>query len=93
MILGFRENKPKISATQVSFIKLNIFYLNLIYGFGDTYLVYKIKFSLNSTYMAAEVLQPILEEARLSEAFPEEWTDGIIAKIPKMGNLKICDNC
>ena len=32
------------------------------------------------------MLQPILE------AFPEEWTDGIIAKIPKKGNLKICDN-
>ena len=42
--------------------------------------------------MAAEVLQPILEEAWLSEALPEEWTDGIIVKIPKKGNLKICDN-
>ena len=40
--------------------------------------------------MAAEVLQPILEEAWLNEAFPEEWTDGIIVK--KKGNLKICDN-
>ena len=42
--------------------------------------------------MAAEVLQPILEEAFLSEAFPEEWTDGIIVKITKKSNLKICDN-
>ena len=42
--------------------------------------------------MAAKVLQPILEEAWLSEAFPEEWTDGIIVKIPKKGNLQICDN-
>ena len=43
--------------------------------------------------MEAEVLQPILEEAWLSEAFPEEWTDGIIVKFPKKkGNLKICDN-
>ena len=33
--------------------------------------------------MGAEVLQPILEEALLSEAFPEEWTYGIIVKIPK----------
>ena len=33
--------------------------------------------------MAAEVLQPILVEAWLSEAFPEEWTDGIIVKIAK----------
>ena len=43
--------------------------------------------------MAAEVLQPILEEACLSEAFSEEWADGIIVKISKKGNLKICDNC
>ena len=42
--------------------------------------------------MAAVVLQPVLKEAWLSEAFPEEWTDGIIVKIPKAGNLKICDN-
>ena len=42
--------------------------------------------------MAAEVLQPILEEAWLSEAFPEEWTDGIIVKIPKKGYPRICDN-
>ena len=42
--------------------------------------------------MAAEVLQTILEEACLSEAFPEEWNDGIIVKIPKKGNLKVCDN-
>ena len=33
--------------------------------------------------MAAEVLQPILEEAWLSEAFPEEWTDGVIVKMTK----------
>ena len=44
-------------------------------------------------YMAAEVFQPILEEAWLSEAFPEEWNDGIIVKMPKKCNLKICDNC
>ena len=43
-------------------------------------------------YMAAEVLQPLLEEAWLSESFPEEFTDGIIVKIPKKGNLKITDN-
>ena len=42
--------------------------------------------------MAAEVLQPILEEAWLSEVIPEEWTDGIIVKMPKKGNLKICVN-
>ena len=48
--------------------------------------------STNNPYMAAEVLQPKLEEAWLSEAFPEEWTDGIIVKMPKKGNLKICDN-
>ena len=38
------------------------------------------------------MLKPILEEAWLSEAFSKEWTDGIVVKIPKMGNLKICDN-
>ena len=41
---------------------------------------------------AAEVLQPKLEEAWLSEALPEQWTDDNIVKIPKKGNLKICDN-
>ena len=50
------------------------------------------EFYKSNPYIAAEVLQPILEEAWLSEAFPEEWTDGIIVKIPKKGNLKICDN-
>ena len=59
---------------------------------------YKVLELLNSTlyksnpYMAAEVLQPILEEAWLSEAFSEEWTDVSIVKVPKNGNLKICDN-
>ena len=42
--------------------------------------------------MAAELLQPILEEAWLREALLEEWTDGIIVKIPKKGNLNICVN-
>ena len=32
--------------------------------------------------MAAEVLQPTLEEPWLSDAFPEERTDGIIVKNP-----------
>ena len=51
------------------------------------------EFYKSNPYMAAEVLQPILEKAWLSEAFPEEWyPDGIIAKIPKKGNLMICDN-
>ena len=35
------------------------------------------EFYKSNPYMAAEVLQPILEEGWLSEAFPEEWTDGI----------------
>ena len=46
----------------------------------------------SNPYMAAEVLQPILEEAWLSEAFPEEWTDGSTVKISKNGNLNIFDN-
>ena len=51
------------------------------------------EFYKSNPYMAAEVLQTILEEAWLSEAFPEKRTDGIIVKIPIKGNLKICDNC
>ena len=47
------------------------------------------EFYKSNRNMAAEVLQPILEEAWLSEAFPEEWTDGIIVKMPKKGNRKI----
>ena len=47
------------------------------------------EFYKSNPYMAAEVFQPILEEAWLSEAFPEEWTDGIIVTIPKR---KISDN-
>ena len=35
------------------------------------------EFYKSNHYMAAEVLQPILEEAWLSEALPEEWIDGI----------------
>ena len=50
------------------------------------------EFCNSNAYMAAEVLQPILEEAWLNEAFREELTDGIIVKIPKTSNLKICDN-
>ena len=40
--------------------------------------------------MAAKVPQLIIEEAWLSEALPDELTDGIIVKMPKKGNLKIC---
>ena len=50
------------------------------------------EFYKSNPYMVAEVLQPILEVAWLSEAFPGDCTDGIIVKIPKKGNLKICDN-
>ena len=38
------------------------------------------------------MLQFILEEAWLSEAFPEEFSDGIMVQIPKKGNLKNFDN-
>ena len=41
------------------------------------------EFYKSMPYMATEVHQPILEVAWLSEAFPEEWTDGIIQKIQK----------
>ena len=41
------------------------------------------EFYKSKPYMAAEVLQSILEEGWLSEAFPEEYTDGVIVKIPK----------
>ena len=48
------------------------------------------EFYKSNPYMTAKVIQPILEDAWLSEEFPEEWTDGIIVKIPI--NLKISDN-
>ena len=41
------------------------------------------EFFKSNPYMAAEVLQPMLEEAWSSETFPKEWTDGIIVKIPQ----------
>ena len=49
------------------------------------------EFYKSNPYMAAKVLQPILE-ASLSEAFHEEWTDGIIVQIAKKGNLQISDH-
>ena len=49
------------------------------------------EFYKSNPYMTTEVLQSILDEAWLSKAFPEEWTEGIIVKIPKKVNLKICD--
>ena len=36
--------------------------------------------------------QPLIREAWYNESFPSEWTDGIIIKIPKKGNLRECDN-
>ena len=42
--------------------------------------------------LSAKLLQPLLAKAWQSCVFPDEWTDGIIVKIPKKGNLKICDN-
>ena len=39
---------------------------------------YQAEFYKSYPYMAAKVLQTILEEACLSEAFPEQWTDGNI---------------
>ena len=41
------------------------------------------EFYKSNTYMAAEVLQLILEESWLSEAILKEWTFGKIVKIPK----------
>ena len=46
------------------------------------------EFWKSNPYMAAEVIQPISEEAWLSEAFPEEWTDGIVVKMLKKGQSK-----
>ena len=50
------------------------------------------EFYKSNPFMSADVLQPILEEAWLSEAFTKEWTGGIIVKIPKKSNVKICNN-
>ena len=51
-----------------------------------------MEYQQSSTYLTLTVLQPISEEAWLSEAFVDEWTDGIIVKISKMDKLKFCDN-
>ena len=48
--------------------------------------------NLSLTWQLVEVIQIILEEAWLSKAFPEQWTDGIFVKIPQKGNLKLCDD-
>ena len=50
------------------------------------------EFYKSNPYIATKVLQPILEEAWLSEAFSEESTDDIIIEITKTYNLKIFDN-
>ena len=42
-----------------------------------------VEFYKSNPYMAAEVLQLILEESWLSEAILKEWTFGKIVKIPK----------
>ena len=42
--------------------------------------------------LSAKLLQPLLAKAWQACIFPDEWTDGIIVKIPKKGNQKICDN-
>ena len=37
------------------------------------------------------MLHPLIKDAWENESFPSEWTDGIIVKIPKKGNLRDCD--
>ena len=41
---------------------------------------------------AASLLQPLIHEAWANKTLPNEWTVGIIIKIPKKGNLRDCDN-
>ena len=38
------------------------------------------------------MLQPLNHETWVNETLPNEWTDGIIVKISKKGNLRDCDN-
>ena len=38
------------------------------------------------------LFQPLIHEAWVNETIPNEWTDGIIVKIAKKGNLRDCDN-
>ena len=41
-----------------------------------------------NTNQGACLLQPLIHEAWVNEILPNEWTDGIIVKIPKKGNLR-----
>lgn len=41
---------------------------------------------------AAELLCPLISTVWNNESFPSDWTEGIIVKIPKKGDLRLCDN-
>ena len=41
---------------------------------------------------SATFLHPLIKDAWENERFASEWTDEIIVRIPKKGNLRDCDN-
>lgn len=42
--------------------------------------------------LMANILQPILQTIWAEEQLPNEWTKGIIIKLPKKGDLRYCNN-
>jgi hypothetical protein len=41
---------------------------------------------------AANMLLPLFQEIWQKERFPKEWKEGIVIKIPKKGDLSLCNN-
>uniref|UniRef100_A0A3P9MG11 Reverse transcriptase domain-containing protein n=1 Tax=Oryzias latipes TaxID=8090 RepID=A0A3P9MG11_ORYLA len=44
------------------------------------------------TETASKILQPFFKTVWISASIPEEWTKGVIIKIPKKGTLSECNN-
>ena len=42
--------------------------------------------------LSAEILQPLFNEIWIKKKIPDDWTTGIIIKIPKKGDLQDCSN-
>ena len=42
--------------------------------------------------LSAQALHPIFKNIWDNETFPEDWLQGILIKVPKKGDLSICDN-
>lgn len=44
------------------------------------------------TDLMASLLQPIIKDTWENEELPDGWDTGLIVKLPKKGDLKICEN-